>query len=132
MEDVEDVEREAGPRSKEVTASRRLEVTWLESEAEVFLGGGWPMFLLSFSLSSLELRLNRSIDIKWNRELNQHEKDFVILNGLTPPSITKVVLKNPRIYPNGPTERDTVRRQLRFWQLHVDFLALTTVASLTL
>lgn len=45
---MEDVEREAGPRSREVTASRRLEVTWLESEAEVFLGGDGPCFSYHF------------------------------------------------------------------------------------
>ena len=63
---------------------------------------------------------DRSVRSKWALELEEHEKQYLQFHKLQLPTIN-VVEKDPQMYPNGAMWRDTVRRQLRFLLLRVDF-----------
>lgn len=73
----------------------------------------------------VRLSLGRSVDTKWERALRQHEIDFIKYEGLTLPTVSNLA-KDPTAYPNGALWRDTIRRQLKFAKLKVDFLTMKT------
>ena len=73
---------------------------------------------------SVELRLNRNNLTKWEKVLAQHEIGFIRFEGFSLPSTCQAE-RNPRVYPDGGMWRDTIRRQLNFAKLRVNFLTMT-------
>lgn len=72
---------------------------------------------------TIMLELDRSVPTKWEKELATHVATYLEYNGLFLPTIEQC-RKDPSEFLNGAMWRDTVRRQLGFARLHVDFLTI--------
>ena len=94
-----------------------------------------PQDDLSITIASVEptelirksfiLYLNRQQKTKYSSKLDKHVQEFIVFNGLRLPESNVQVERDPRAYPTGEMWRDTLRRQLHFEQLRVDFLTMS-------
>lgn len=72
---------------------------------------------------TIMLKLDRSVQTKWEKELATHVATYLEYNRIFLPTIEQCQ-KNPSEFLNGAMWRNTVRRQLGFAQLQVDFLSI--------
>ncbi len=70
------------------------------------------------------LTLDMETRTKANLELKKHIENHVEYNSLRMPEIMTEADRDPRDYPLGEMWRDTIRRQLCFSELQVDFLTI--------
>ena len=68
----------------------------------------------------IQVCFDRSVQSKWTAALAEHEQSYLKENELKLPG-TDTIERNPEDYPNPAMWRDTVRRQLRFAHLRVNF-----------
>jgi hypothetical protein len=61
---------------------------------------------------------------KYTAILEKHVNDFIEFEGLRLPEASLTADRDPREYPDGAMWRDTLRRQLDFPKLRVDFLRI--------
>lgn len=74
---------------------------------------------------SVVIRLDRSVQTRWSAELAKHEVKFIKFHDFRLPT-KDIAERDPLDYPYGAMWRDTLRRQLRFETLQVDFRSITT------
>ena len=74
---------------------------------------------------SFILYLDRHQKTEFSSKLDKHVQEFIVFNGLRLPESNVQVGRDPRAYPTGEMWRDTLRRQLHFEQLCVDFLTMS-------
>lgn len=84
-----------------------------------------------FAKKEFNLRLDRSTKTKIGKEFEDHVRNHIEYNSLRLPDDPVQPNRDPRIYPNSAMWRDTIRRQLDFPKLCVDFLAIEVVNNTT-
>lgn len=67
--------------------------------------------------------LDRTSKSRFEKELIKHESEHITFNAWSLPG-EESIERDPRVYPTGSMWRDTVRRQLQFAKLRVDFLTI--------
>ena len=75
------------------------------------------------------LYLDRDKKSRIEEELCQHEESHITYNSLELPSQTMRLERDPRAYSTGEMWRDTIRRQLQFPALKVDFHNINAIVS---
>lgn len=70
------------------------------------------------------LSWERNRKTKFSADLESHITEHIEYNALQLPKTSQPCTKDPRVFPTGEMWRDTVRRQLAFRELRVDFLTL--------
>lgn len=68
------------------------------------------------------LSLDRTVNTRYEKELTEHEEQFVAFECLQVPPQTITLSKDPRDFPSGTMFRDALRRALKFEDTRVDFL----------
>lgn len=69
------------------------------------------------------VRLDKIIHTKWSSQLAKHKKKFIAFEKFRLPT-QDVMEWDSTQYPNGAMWRDTLRRQLQFETLQVDFRSI--------
>ena len=100
--------------------------TWMLPDAQSSQSLGADESAVSPTLASkvFQLVLDTANKDKYAAILEKHVKDFIEFEGLRLPEAVITIDRDPREYPDGAMWRDTLRRQLDFPKLHVDFLRI--------
>ncbi|KAL8841352.1 MAG: hypothetical protein Q9170_000983 [Blastenia crenularia] len=83
----------------------------------------------SLPSKAILLAWNSEQRTKYSEALANHIRDFVEVEGLSISNAEEYPVKDPRYFQSGPQWRDTVRRQLNFSRLRVEFFTLNMMFS---
>lgn len=105
--------------------------TWMqpqtaEEQANVLLQEKSPLATKTFTM-----QFDRSVKSKFEADLCEHEESHIIYNSLIMPPASVKPNRDPRLYPLGSMWRDTLRYQLNFAALQIDFLRISVKCALT-
>ncbi|KAI9790557.1 MAG: hypothetical protein M1816_005064 [Peltula sp. TS41687] len=64
---------------------------------------------------------------KYSDDLDRHIEEHIEYNEFSLPPTETIAEKDPRVYPSGEMWRDTVRRQLQFRELRLEFIKIRVV-----